>query len=66
MKQAGIRLIYSDSKIKVHSKIAIVKKIIDKKPVSYAILSTGNFNEATATFYTDHVLMTVNRAMALN
>ena len=24
----------------------------------YALLSTGNFNEITAQFYTDHVLMT--------
>lgn len=61
MKKAGITLIYSEPRIKVHSKIALVQKTIDNRPVSFAVLSTGNFNESTALFYTDHVLLTVNR-----
>lgn len=61
MKKAGITIIYSDPKIKVHSKIALVRKNINGVPVSFAVLSTGNFNESTALFYTDHVLLTVNR-----
>ena len=61
MKKAGITIIYSDPKIKVHSKIAVVQKNIGGVPVSFAVLSTGNFNESTALFYTDHVLLTVNR-----
>ncbi|HMJ47104.1 MAG TPA: polyphosphate kinase 1 [Ferruginibacter sp.] len=61
MKQAGVKLIYSEPKIKVHSKIALVKKKVGERVVSYAILSTGNFNENTATFYTDHVLLTVDK-----
>ena len=60
MKQAGVKLIYSDPDIKVHSKVALVKKETGGKQSSYAVLSTGNFNENTAAFYTDHVLMTVN------
>ena len=58
MKKAGIRLFYSSPKIKVHSKIALVKKKLGKESLAYSILSTGNFNETTAQFYTDHVLMT--------
>ncbi|HUS03656.1 MAG TPA: phospholipase D-like domain-containing protein, partial [Chitinophagaceae bacterium] len=42
------------------SKIALVKKRKGLEDVSYAILSTGNFNEITAQFYTDHVLMTTD------
>ena len=61
MKDAGIRLIYSDPAIKVHSKIALVRTI--KGDHNYAILSTGNFNETTASFYTDHVLLTANHAV---
>ena len=61
MKKAGITIIYSDPKIKVHSKIALVRKNINGIPVSFAVLSTGNFNESTALFYTDHVLLTINR-----
>jgi polyphosphate kinase len=63
MKEAGITLVYSLPQIKVHSKIALVKKRSDTHELSYAILSTGNFNEVTARFYTDHVLMTANMAI---
>ena len=64
MKKAGVRLIYSDPDIKVHSKIALVKKNAGGRMISYAILSTGNFNESTAAFYTDHVVLTVNEKIA--
>ena len=63
MKDAGVKLIYSDPSIKVHSKIALVKKEIDGKALCFAVLSTGNFNESTALFYTDHVLMTTKKAV---
>ena len=60
MKKAGVKLVYSDPGIKVHSKIALIKKRVGDGIQSYAILSTGNFNESTAVFYTDHVLMTTS------
>ncbi len=60
MKDAGIKIIYSLPHIKVHSKIALVKKGKDEKTRDYAIISTGNFNEVTARFYTDHLLMTTD------
>lgn len=63
MKDAGVKLVYSMPQIKVHSKIALVKKKADGRELSYAIVSTGNFNESTARFYTDHVLMTSNVAI---
>jgi polyphosphate kinase len=58
MKAAGIKLVYSLPQIKVHSKIALVKKKMGEENMAYAVLSTGNFNEVTAQFYTDHILMT--------
>ena len=60
MKDAGVNIIYSLPEIKVHSKIALIKKRKGFDHLSYAILSTGNFNEITAQFYTDHVLMTTD------
>lgn len=60
MKEAGIKIIYSIPHIKVHSKIALIRKRSGGETLSYAILSTGNFNEITAQFYTDHVLMTTD------
>ncbi len=60
MREAGIKIIYSIPHIKVHSKIALIRKTSGTDTLTYAILSTGNFNEVTAQFYTDHVLMTTD------
>jgi polyphosphate kinase len=60
MKEAGVKLIYSIPGIKVHSKIALVKKQSNDNIIRYSVLSTGNFNETTAKFYTDHVLLTTD------
>jgi polyphosphate kinase len=64
MKDAGIKLIYSIPEIKVHSKIALVKKTVKETTVNYSVLSTGNFNEITARFYTDHVLLTADSVIS--
>jgi polyphosphate kinase len=60
MKEAGVKLIYSIPNIKVHSKIGLIRKKSKEQTLTYGILSTGNFNEVTAQFYTDHVLMTTD------
>jgi polyphosphate kinase len=57
MKNAGIKITYSISGLKVHAKAAL----ITKKTGHYAILSTGNFNEKTATVYSDMALFTTNK-----
>lgn len=63
MKAAGVKIIYSDTSLKVHAKIALVKRR-DKIGVYYAgLLATGNLNESTARFYTDHILLTADYAM---
>src|ERR1051326_7433095 len=64
MKDAGVKLIYSIPGIKVHSKIALVKKQSKEHIIRYSVLSTGNFNETTAKFYTDHVLLTADATIA--
>lgn len=61
MKKAGVNIIYGLPNTKVHSKIAVIKKTNAEQPKSYALISTGNFNEVTSRFYTDHVLMTANQ-----
>jgi len=60
MKQAGIRIIYSIPALKVHAKVALVKKKVQGRMVYYGLLATGNLNEKTARFYTDHILLTGN------
>jgi len=63
MDEAGIRIVYSIPEIKVHSKIALVIKRDGTIRKSFAILSTGNFNESTARFYTDHTLLTADQGI---
>lgn len=60
MKEAGVNIIYSAAALKVHAKIALIK-YQDGKDMKYTgLLATGNFNESTAAYYTDHILMTAN------
>jgi len=60
MKAAGVRIIYSNIHLKVHAKIALVKRKSGASVQSLGLLATGNLNENTARFYTDHVLLTSN------
>lgn len=63
MKDAGIKIIHSPTSLKVHAKIALVKKRVGEKVVYAGLLATGNLNEVTARFYTDHILLTSHREM---
>ena len=60
MTKAGIRIIYSIPKLKVHAKIAMVIRKKGSKYGDQAYLGTGNFNEKTARLYCDHGLFTSN------
>jgi polyphosphate kinase len=60
MKAAGVKIIYSDVSLKVHAKIALVKRKKDKRVSYVGLLATGNMNESTARFYTDHILFTAH------
>lgn len=63
MKAAGVKIIYSIPGLKVHAKVALVQRIVDGRSKSYGIFATGNFNESTARFYTDHILLTAHKDM---
>lgn len=58
MKSAGIRIINSLPGLKVHAKVALVKRQEQGTKQFFSLLSTGNFNEVTGRFYTDHVFCT--------
>lgn len=60
MKNAGVQIIYSVTALKVHAKIALVKTRNGDRITYSGLLATGNFNEGTARFYTDHILLTTN------
>ena len=63
MQAAGIKIIYSIPGLKVHAKVALVRRRGQngEKLPSYAYISTGNFNEKTATLYADCGLFTCRK-----
>lgn len=59
MQDAGIKVIYSIPGLKVHAKIAIVKKELEDGSIRhYSFFGTGNMNESTAKIYSDFGLLT--------
>ncbi|GAB3722825.1 polyphosphate kinase 1 [Flavobacterium koreense] len=58
MQQEGIELIFGIKGLKVHSKICVIDRLEEGKVKRYGFISTGNFNETTAKFYTDVTLFT--------
>lgn len=64
MQKAGIRIIYSIPGLKVHAKIAIVKKKMEGgSKHNYCFLGTGNLNEQTAKIYSDFGLLTSHKEL---
>ncbi|MDN5212552.1 polyphosphate kinase 1 [Fulvivirgaceae bacterium BMA12] len=63
MQKAGINIIYSIPGLKVHAKVALVKRKSKKGLKDYAFFGTGNFNESTASIYADHGLLTCHDEM---
>lgn len=62
LQEEGIKVIFGVPGLKVHSKLVYVEREIeDKKTEKYAIVSSGNFNEKTATVYTDYTLFTCDK-----
>lgn len=61
MKEAGIRIVYSMPGLKVHAKVALIKKVKENGSlISFGFFGTGNLNENTAKVYCDHGLLTTD------
>ncbi len=59
----GVNVIYSFPGLKVHSKLAMVRRVINGSEKLYAYFGTGNFNEVTAKIYTDFGLFTTDKKL---
>lgn len=59
----GVKVLIGIPNKKVHAKLCIIKKRVNRKTIQYGFVSTGNFNEKTAKIYGDYCLMTCNRAI---
>lgn len=63
LESAGCRVIYGFNKFKCHSKVLLITRVIDSKPVYTAQIATGNYNEKTAKLYTDFALLTAHQGI---
>ena len=63
LEKAGVRVHYSFPGVKVHSKLALVRRVENGHPVLYAYLGTGNFHEETAKIYSDFGMFTADQRL---
>ena len=61
--EAGVHVHYSFPGVKVHAKLAMVRRMEEGQPILYAYLGTGNFNEDTARVYSDLGIFTADRRL---
>lgn len=61
MKEAGVKIIFSLPGLKVHAKIALVKRKVKKGWDRYAYLGTGGFHQLASREIVDHALLTSHR-----
>ncbi len=60
MERAGVRVYYSMPGVKVHAKVALVRRVENGEPKLYAYFGTGNFHEDTAKVYSDFGMFTAD------
>ncbi len=65
LEKAGVRVHYSLPGVKVHSKLALVRRVEEGQPHLYAYLGTGNFHEETAKVYSDFGIFTADPRLTI-
>jgi polyphosphate kinase len=65
LSKAGVSVHYSFPGVKVHSKLALVRRLEKDGPRMYSYLSTGNFHEDTAKIYSDFGLFTADERLVM-
>jgi polyphosphate kinase len=63
LDRAGVRVYYSFPGVKVHSKLALVRREEEGGPRLYCYLGTGNFHEDTAKVYGDYGIFTADNRL---
>ncbi len=63
MERAGVQVIYGVRGLKTHAKVCIVMRREPQGIVRYMHFGTGNYNEVTASVYSDVSLLTCNEAL---
>lgn len=63
MEEEGVKVLVGIPNVKVHAKLCLIQKRIEKKIIQYGFISTGNLNEKTAKIYADHCLLTASKPL---
>lgn len=61
LRAEGVKVISGVPGLKVHTKIALIRRVENNKGRDFAIVGTGNFHEGTARLYTDYFLLTSDK-----
>lgn len=61
LEDEGVKVLFGVPNMKVHAKVCVIKKRVNKKVIQFGFVGTGNLNEKTAKIYADHLLFTANR-----
>ena len=63
MRDAGVKIVLSNPGLKVHAKMALVKRKMQKGWERYAFLGTGGFYRLTSREIVDHALLSSHREL---
>lgn len=63
LEDAGVKVLLGVPELKVHAKLCLIKRRVNKTTTHYGFVSTGNLNERTALAYGDHLLLTSDRTI---
>ena len=66
LQEAGCKVMYGPREYKVHSKLLLITREYSGKTEYITQIGTGNYNEKTATLYTDLTLMTSHQGIGQN
>ncbi len=64
LQQGGVKVIPTQALLKVHSKLVLIERREGNAIKGYTYVGTGNFNEKTATIYSDFGVLTANQTIA--
>ena len=62
-QEAGVKVILGIPMLKVHAKVCLITRSEGRHDTYYSVIGTGNFNEDTSQYYTDHMLMTADQGI---
>ncbi len=61
LEDEGAQVFIGQPDMKVHAKLCLIRKREFNQTKVYGFISTGNFNEGTAQYYSDHCLLTTDK-----